>query len=38
MSCRDFIFTCFIKYLIKNVKLWPFNYNKREVSYDDESN
>jgi len=38
MSGRDLIFICFIKYLAEGVKLWPFNYSKRKVSYDDKSN
>ena len=38
MSCRDLVLTCFVKHLVKGVKLWPFNHNKRKVSYDDKSN
>jgi len=38
MSCRDFILIYFIKYLVEGVELWLFNYNKREILYDDKNN
>ena len=38
MSYRDLILTCFVKHLAEDVELWPFNYSKQKVSYDDESN
>jgi hypothetical protein len=38
MNGRDLILTCFIKYLAESMKFWPFNHNKREISYDDKNN